>query len=324
MGNKNRVLFLLRHLLDTTDEDHPLTNAQIQEILKKNGYPAEMRTVRDDIRMLNDMGFDIVETYPVAGKAANYYYGERNFETQELQVLIDAIESAQFIPFRKSRELAEKLVKQACFSDRELLTPRVFISEKIKSTNEQIYYIMQNVTEAIRNKRQIAFRYFNYNLKKERIYRHNGELYRVSPYATIWANDRYYLLAWSDKRNTVIAFRMDRMDLPAILNEPARPEPDDFNLQNYAGKITMMYSGHDALVTLRCEHDMIDQVIDKFGPDVPIENITENTFDAIVQVSVSGTFFAWVFQYLGKITIEKPLYVREEYFDAMRQQLGEE
>ncbi len=47
-------------------------------------------------------------------------------------------------------------------------------------------------------------------------------------------------------------------------------------------------------------------VIDRFGIDVNTELKSDNTFIAKVNVMLSPTFYAWVFQFGGKMRIVAP------------------
>ena len=55
MANKGRVLYLLRYLQQCSDEDHPVTTAEIRKELADKGCPATVETVRDDISMIRGM-----------------------------------------------------------------------------------------------------------------------------------------------------------------------------------------------------------------------------------------------------------------------------
>jgi len=314
---KSSPLFLLKYLAENTDENHQVNSVQLREILRKNGYSSDPRTIRKDASKLVASGFDII-IEEQNGVPTRYYYGTRIWDKTELRILIDAVSSAQFITKTKTRQLVEKLSGMAGNQNKAMLTPSVFVSENVKAHNNQILYTIENVAAAIQQKKKISFKLFNYNMDKKRIYRHDGEVYVLSPYATIWKEDRYYVVGFSDKREKLVTFRIDRMAVPQVLDEAAVPVPEDFRLQDYTDKVTRMYTGEEYKVTLRCKADLIDNIIDKFGKDVEISNITVNSFDATAVVSVSQTFLGWVFQYAGEMTIQSPERVRDMYRDMMK------
>ena len=202
MANKGRVLYLLQYLQRCSDEDHPVTTAEIRKELADKGCPATVETVRDDISMIRGCGFDIAVSEK-SGQSTTYSYVDRDFSAPELQILIDAVSSSQFITKSKSEQLINKLVSMAGPSHAEELQPNVLSAEYVKARNFQFLYIIQRIHEAIRDDRKISFQYYQLNLNKERVPRHDGKKYIVSPYATLWRYDRYFLIGYSDNTNFI-------------------------------------------------------------------------------------------------------------------------
>lgn len=318
MASKSRLLFLLKYLYEQTDDEHPVTGSALRAVLADAGFHApDARTVRNDIATLIDAGYDIVaEEHP--GLSTSYFFGARELEIAELRILIDAVSSSQFISESKSEELIRKLRTIGGRISDSYLQPGVFVSSRVKAKENQLLYIVQQIEEGILSRKKITFQYYNYNLNKERVLRHDGEVYTVSPYATVWNTDRYYLACYSDKHRKIVPFRIDRMGIPTVTQIPADPAPEDFDPGYYSDKVFQMYSGRDTRVTLRCDYDMIDHMIDRFGDGIRIANITETTFDTTVTVSVSVTFFAWLFQYGRSIRIISPADVRERYLCLLK------
>ena len=137
MANKGRVLYLLRYLRRCSDEDHPVTTAEIRKELADHGCPATVQTVRDDISMIRECGFDIAVNEK-SGQSTTYSYLDRDFDVPELQILIDAVSSAQFITGNKSKQLIQKLISMAGPSHEEELQPIVLSGENVKARNSQI------------------------------------------------------------------------------------------------------------------------------------------------------------------------------------------
>lgn len=313
MANKSRILYLLQYLQENSDEDHPVTTAEIRKALASKGCPVTIETLRNDIVMLQETGFDIAVN-ETSGLSTTYSFLDRPLDVPELQILIDAVSSSQFLTQAKSRHLIDKLIAMAGPSHRAELQPGIMVSEHVKAPNEQLLYIVQAIREGIRTRRKIAFQYFHYNMNKEREPRLNGKVYVVSPYATIWKNDRYFLVGYFEERHRPTVFRVDRMGLPTLLEEPSQPEPEDFHVSDYTDKIFNMYDdGKEADVILRCRRHMIDHMVDWFGKDVEPENITEHSFDVTVRVSLSPSFYTWVLGFVGDMTIAGPPEVCEEY-----------
>ena len=313
MANKNRILHLLHYLQSCSDEDHPVTTAQIRQAMKEKGCPVTIETLRDDITAMKAAGYDIAVNES-NGQTTTYSFVDRPLDVPELQILIDAVSSSQFISRVRSRQLISKLIAMAGPSHREELRKESMAGEVIKTPNSQLPYTVQMIQEAIRADSRITFQYFEYNLAKEYVPRHNGKWYVISPYATLWKNERYFMVGWSDEREKVIVFRVDRMGLPKLTGQPRAPTPADYDVRDYTERIFNMYDeGPMETVTLRCRRHMIGHIIDYFGKDVEPFDITDGTFDVRVNVCVSATFFAWVLGFGDDMTIAGTEHVCERY-----------
>ena len=322
---KNRILLLRDYLQDNSDEQHPVTTAEIRRYLEENGCPVSIQTLRTDIASLVNSGYEI-EITETEGMPTKYGWITRDWSLPELQILVDAVSSSQFITKKKSKELIQKLSRLSGPSAREELQPRILVSEHIKAPNEQILYIVQAIRKAIRNDRQISFRYYHYNKDKERIAKHEGSIEKkfiVSPYATVWNNDRYYLVGWNDEKKDECVFRIDRMETPKMLAKKRVPEPENFSIQDYTEKVFGMFDGPQEDVTLRCRQSILDQVIDKFGEQVEIKNVQKDTIDITVPISISGTFYAWVLQFVGEMNIVAPGHVKDAYAEYLQEAIDD-
>ena len=175
------------------------------------------------------------------------------------------------------------------------------------------------IQEAIRSDSGITFQYYEYNLAKEYVPRHDGKWNVISPCATVWKNERCFMVGWSDERERVIVFRVDRMGLPKPTGQPRAPAPADYDVRNYTGRVFNMYDeGPMETVTLRCRRHMIGHIIDYFGKNVEPFHVTEETFDVQVSICVSATFFAWVLGFGDDMTIAVPAPVCARYQDTLR------
>ncbi len=329
METKERVLVLLQYLKDNSDDERSVSAADIRHMFRERGESVSPPTLRGDIASLRKAGFEI-DVREDNGIGTFYRFLDRDWSKPELQILVDAVSAAQFIPQARSEELIRKLSGMAGPSHQEELVPQFLISERVKAKNKDMIYSVQAIRRAIERDRKIAFRYLQYNMNKEQVPKHEGtpeEKYVVSPYATVWNNDRYYLVGWSDKRQKVTVFRIDRMKVPNILRKKRESAPEDFDVRDYTDKVFMMYGGPEEEVTLKCKTEILDQVIDRFGEGIELKNRCRDTFEVTVPVSLSTTFYAWVFQYVGKMRILGPEYVREKYAGylemAMDEALGE-
>jgi len=244
-----------------------------------------------------------------------------------LKLLVDAVSSSRFITAEKSDLLISKLAQLTNEENRQELSARIFTGDRLKTSNSNVFVTIDTVYNAIKRQKKISFHYWDYSPKKEKVLRHDGEEYIVSPYALVWNDDRYYAPSYSDKRQTIVKYRIDRMCDVQILEEDAFVDPD-FNVAEYSKKVIKMYDDNlpERTVTLRCINEHMKNVIDRFGEDIKTKTIDEGSFTAKVLVVPSSTFFGWVMQYKGGILIEKPAEVKRNYekmlSDILEKQAG--
>lgn len=313
---KLRPFYVAKMLYEQTDEEHYLTIAQIiNQLESKYEISTSRGTVGDDIKALQAFGVEIEVEQSTQNR---YYLIGRRFDLPELKALIDAVESARFIPKEKSSALVAKLGSLASPFEAPRLVRNVDVENRIKADNEKIYYIMEALNDAINDKKKVSFQYYTYNRNKERVAKHDGEVYVFSPYKMIWNGDYYYVVGYSEKHGSIGSFRVDRIiTTPQILLEKQHEPPNDFDLNIYLNSMFRMYSGERKQVELICGNDLMDAVVDKFGKDVVVSEYDENSFRVIATTSVGNVFYSWIFGFGGRVTISSPEDVREEYAEMV-------
>ena len=199
-NNRSRLLLLLKYLQKNTDDKHVASVADITEMLENRGINGNRNTIRDDVKALNDAGYEILANVGPSNSKL-YHYGARPFDEPELKLLIDAVSSSQFIGVKQSQDLIDKICELTSKYEAEKLVARVYTSERIKTENSKLLYVVDMINEAIDSGKKIRFQYMEYNADKELVCTNNGEWYENSPYAMLWNDDRYYLLGYSEKHN---------------------------------------------------------------------------------------------------------------------------
>ena len=305
---KNESQYGLLLLQKHTDDQHPASVTDILAFWWEHGIQAGRKSVYSAIEVLQSNGMDIV---CVKSTQNRYFVGERLFELPELKLLVDAVESSRFITAKKSERLIEKLGKLTSESHARQLDRHIYMEGTAKPENECIYYSVDEIHNAIQEKRQITFQYYEYTPQKEKILKHNGYRYQFSPYALIWSRDCYYAVGWSEKHGKLAQFRVDRMVAVESSDQAAVCMPD-FDPAEYVRKIFGMYPDDLCTVELLCENEVMRSVIDRFGEEVSTVTADDGHFKAIVEVAPSPPFFAWVFTFCGKIQILGPAEVLDE------------
>jgi len=215
-------------------------------------------------------------------------------------MMIDSIQSSKFLSERKSRELIRKIETLCSKHEANTLQREVVLANRVKSTNTKIYFNIDAIHASIANNSRISFKYFDYDLNKERKYFKKGEKYTASPWELIYTDENYYLLAFEGGKFK--HFRVDKME--DVVEAPGDREGADdaakLDMFNYNKYTFSMYGGEVEHVTMVFQNRMMGAVMDRFGHDVLIMKEDDRHFRITVPVAISFQFFGWVFG-LGKM-----------------------
>ncbi len=318
LRNKQRFFRLLKYLWENTDDEHPANTSELVTHFFGEDNKTGRKTIKDDINVLIEEDVDIV----VQRSSMNtYFVGNRIFEMPELKLLIDAVASSRFITVDKSMQLIGKLCSLVSRHQSEYLKKNLYIPGNMKPGNEQIYYIIDCLVNAINTGKQVTFQLYDYTPGKIKVLSQNGEIYHCSPYTLVQDNNRYYMIGWCENIKRIGRCRLDRIYHPSILDVPARPLPQNFSVEHYlhSGFAMQLYEEQDVL--LEVDNSLIQTVIDHFGGQIEPHRFTEQTFRCKVRLEPGESFFGWIFQYSGKIRIIGPDKVREKYRQMVRNAL---
>ena len=313
--NKQRPFRLLKYLYENTDENHPVSTPELVKIFQAEDAHASRKTVKDDIDVLIGEGFDIVT---VRSTQNSFFLANRRFELPEIKLLIDAVSSSRFINREKSAALIEKLTGMVSRAQAEKIRRHLYAADRVKADNHQIYYTVDAITDAIDEGKKICFQYYEYSGDKEKLLRRDGAKYCVSPYALVWDDNHYYMLAFSDDRQIMVNYRVDRMCNTEMTQETAVPMPAGFDMDEYVQHQFRMFAGEEVEVVLECRNEMMKYIVDQFGEEVETRPASEETFFAKVSVADSPTFYGWVFPFEGKVKIAEPQEIQDKYMAMVK------
>ena len=322
-NQKLKLLYLMKILLEKTDEENTITLNEMIAELERYDIAAERKSIYDDLEVLRQYGIDITTR---KAKTTGYFIANRLFELPELKLLVDIVQSSKFITHKKSNDLIKKIESLTSTHQARKLQRQVYVSNRVKTMNEQIYSNVDNLYTAISENCQISFKYFEYNIEKRKQFRNSGQAYIVSPYALSWVDENYYLISHYPKNPELTHFRVDRMTEIKLLDEPRRNLSDiigekSLDIAEYSKKIFNMFSGEEETVKIQFDHSLVNVVIDRFGKDVSLEKVDETHINVRVNVAVSTTFLAWVFQFGNKVKILSPDRVVEKYRQMLQSSL---
>ncbi|MBC5736908.1 helix-turn-helix transcriptional regulator [Lawsonibacter faecis] len=321
-NQKLKLPLLERILLQETDEEHPMTVQELIAALEARGVGAERKSIYDDMEALRQLDVDVQSR---KGKSPGWFVGARTFELAELKLLVDAVQSCKFITRKKSDALIAKLETLASRHEARQLQRQVYVDRRVKTMNESVYYNIDKLHAAISGAHAVTFKYFEYNVRKEKVFRREGRRYQVSPYGLLWDNENYYLAGFDHQHAELRHYRVDKMAELAVTCLPRQGDGtcENFDIASYAQKHFGMFSGREGQVTLRCRKGLVGVVLDRFGQDVMLVPDGEEHFTATVRAVVSPQFLGWVFGLGDGVAVTGPdwaVAALEEQMEAVGRQ----
>ena len=316
-NQKLKILYLMKILLEKTDETHSITMPEIIASLQAYGINAERKSIYTDMENLRLFGLDIIGEK--MDKSFSYYIGNRQFELAELKLLVDSVQASKFITAKKSNQLIKKIEGLASKYEAAQLQRQVYTTERIKAGNEGIYYNVDQVHTAIASNQQIKFHYFNWDVNKKQVLRKDGAYYQVSPWALSWDDENYYLVAYDSAEEKIKHFRVDKMMHISAIEEKREGSKkfQAFDMGAYAKKMFGMFGGDEEMVKIICKNELAGVMIDRFGQDVSLIKEDAEHFSINVRVAVSSQFLSWVMALGDGAKIVSP----ERVVDKVREEI---
>ena len=310
-NQKLKLLYLMQMLLERSDENHPLTVQDMIDELSLHDISAERKSIYADLEALQLFGLDIVRS---KGKSTGYYIASRDFELPELKLLVDSVQSSKFITHKKTLSLIKKIEGLASVYDAQLLQRQVYVRNRVKSMNESVYYNVDEISGAISRDRIIRFNYFEFDVNKQRRYRHDGKVYEISPFALMWDDENYYMLGYDQEAEKLKHYRVDKMtNIESAETERSGKELfAGMDMSSYSKQVFGMFTGSEQTVKLRFENRLAGAVIDRFGKEVMLIPDGEEHFTVSADIAVSPQFYAWVFGFGTAVEILSPDSARQE------------
>lgn len=307
--------------MEETDKNHILNALELCDILESRyGISSSRKTIYGDVERLKEYGIKIEQ---LKGKNQGYYIEQREFELPELKLLVDAVQSSNFITNKKSDKLIHKLERLTSKENAKQLQRQVYIYNRAKSENETIFNSVDLIHRAMQENRQIEFQYAEWTPRKELRLKRDGAKYTTSPWSLTWNGENYYLVSADIKGTVIRHYRVDKMQNIKLLDEKrtGKEQFEGFDLAAFSKKTFGMYSGQDVKVTLLCDNYLAGVILDRFGKEPFIIPVNENQFKANVLVSVSPQFFGWVAGVGKGMEILGPQDVRNEYKKYLEEML---
>lgn len=322
-NGRGRLLCLLEILQKETDAEHGLTNAELIAKLDEAGFPVNRKTLYEDFRALEDSSIPVEKS---GGRVPRYYIEDRDFEIEEIMILIDAVESAGFMTEKKKAGIIKKLKGLTSSGRASELNEQIHYIGRHHSTNNDFIYTVSALRRAMAGKHPVTFQYTDYRYGEGEILRHDGMKYILHPFAMVWSNGFYYCIgvrpeqSEEGEKDKLRHFRIDRMKKVEVLeSETLVKPPKGFDVAKHMEESFSMYGSEKTTVLIRFRKDLLTQFYDRFEQNVSVMQDPEDEgyLQANVTVNVSPTFFAWIFQYEGGFSICGPKAIRDRYLEHL-------
>ena len=319
-NSRAMILYTFLVLKKYSNEDNPLNANQIANHIKKEFLLTKepnRKTIYSHLDELEKLSENKIANFEILaiddhGRQTGHYMVS-DFTKPEIRLLCDAIASSNFISQTYSDDLITKLGD--LYGDN--LTSKYINILKLKSaksTNQDLFRSIEELSAAIESNQKITFKYFTYNLKKELVPKKTGsdqgEYRTVSPYYLIWAINHYYLMCKYENDENFRFLRVDKMKDVKSKDEKSEPLPKNFDVHKYAKNQAFMFGGDAENISLRCEMRMLDQVIDFFGEEAQLIPIDDNYFRVKIKTSIESIKY-WVLQYITAIDEIEPKKLRD-------------
>lgn len=317
-GSKRMAAILILEILrQYSDDEHRLTQQDIIHYLKKDyDLECDRRTVRNNLQLLQDAGYDI-------SMEDGYCLFSRDFDDAELRMLIDSVLFSKILSKKQAKTLIDKLKSQGNIYFNAKVSHVSGLSDMQRSDNKQLLYCLDAINDAIDRNRKISFIHNHYETDF-RLHPGANNPYIVSPYQVVANNSRYYLICWDEHYEDLCYYRIDRITDVEILadrRKPMRLVPGlekGLDLPKHMAEHVYMFRGESVPIRLKTKKSMMGELIDWFGKDFRIMETDGD--DMIVRIVCNETSaFYWSLQYGMYVEVLEPAALREKITAALKE-----
>jgi predicted DNA-binding transcriptional regulator YafY len=321
MDNKKVILlYILDILKEYSNKDYLLTQKDIINKLKLiYDISVDRKMIAYNIEILIDYGYDIVK-----GSKGGYYLNEREFDESEIKFLVDALFSSNVITSNNAHSIIKKLYSSLSKYDRKDFTYVYKVKDVNRTKNNNVFLNIELINEAIKNNKQIAFNYLQYNQEGKLIKRKDGYKYKVSPYYLINNYGKYYLLSNIEKYSTPSYFRIEHMVEVELIDKKRKDIKDttlgnNFNISSHINDHVYMFSSNVINAKIEILQDWaITYIYDWFSKNSKIITQDNKTYAYIK--SDEDAFIYWFLQYQEYFKIIEPLETKEKIINILKEE----
>lgn len=332
---KMLILNILDILRKYSDENHRLSAKEIGDLLEAEySQKVDRKAIKRNLMNLIDFGYELEFTESKRtgknGEVETIYtdwYFVREFTDSEIRLLIDSLLFSKTISYNQRKEIIEKLkgLSSSYFQSR---VGHIRTLPMDLSANNQIFYTIDILDEAITLGLQVKFVYAEYGIDKKLYPRKNDDgtvkSYTVSPYQMVATNGRYYLICNRTGYPEVSNYRVDRIMNITITDQPILPlknlegYKNGLDLPKHMAEHVYMFSGKSVCCTFYARRYLISEVIDWFGESAQLREIDNDTVQVDVNVNEKA-MYCWLIQYGEHTEVIAPQELRDKVAAAVLQ-----
>lgn len=313
ISQKATILCVYEILKKYSDENHIISAEKIRKKLKViYDVDMERRAIYRNIDALRSMGIDI-EGY--TDNREGYYLIDRTFEPSEIRLLCDAVAASDMIKEDTSREIINKLIDTQSVFQGRMLQKTVYVKEKQKIVNKQLFYNIDILNIAINQGCKVSVHLLEYNMDIELVESSKGAIV-ISPYATMWACGDYYILAKPEDGEELTHYRIDYLKDIVLLERNVDMIFGGINPTQYAERFIFQKGENVERYDIECDKVLWNTLVKDFGNNISV--IRNEDLKVVVKVKcIPSVMKKWVLEHLNLCEIVAPKYFRDEIQKAV-------
>lgn len=313
ISQKATILCVYEVLKKYSDENHMISAEKIREKLKAiYDVDMERRAIYRNIDALRSMGIDI-EGY--TDNREGYYLIDRTFEPSEIRLLCDAVAASDIIKEEASKEIIGKLIETQSVFQGRMLQKTVYVKEKQKILNKQLFYNIDTLNIAINQGCKVGVRLLEYNMDMELVENAKGMIV-ISPYATMWASGNYYILAKPEDGEDLTHYRIDYLKDIVILERNVDMIFGGVNPTQYAERFIFQKGESMERYDIECNKSIWNLIAETFGHNATVIR-SENEKVFIKIKSIPSVMKEWILAHSNQCEVIAPKHFRDEIQKAI-------
>ena len=270
-----------------------------------------------------------------------FYYYEGALKEAEILTLKDAVETYSYFSEEDITEIVRKLVRL-----RPCSFPKQRYFDVAGDERDEDSLLLMNIdalNEIIQRRNGAYITYCAYDIEKKLVPR-AGYPKCIEPLHLMWSNGYYYLLAYNDKYQNIVSYRVDRItDIEEVEMENTH-RVENFNPVQYRHEHPVMFGGEKERIVLLCrdtgKNHIMNTIMDVFGKNAKVTKANRELVEAnlpesyesymekgitwlkvVIETSTGGVEL-WATQYCNDCRVVEPKAFAERIKERIQSGLG--